>query len=367
MHPTASQHSASTTRPLALRRLPREPHSSRRPRALALLVIACFLCRVERVLGAPPSADDKALATILFQEGRTLLAAGQIPEACLKLEESQRLDPSGGTILNLALCHEREGRLARAWSEFKEAEFVARGEGRRNREVEAANHVHALEPRLSRLTIVVPAATQVEGLVIERDGREVGRGAWSTAVPIDGGEHVVRATALGREPFVTTVVIAPESDARTVEIPVLATPIVVVASPRVSSPQIATAPVEPLLTPARLHHAGIGAAGVGVVLLGAAGYALATAVSAKNAANGHCFTDGCDDFGVQKHNDAAFRGNLATVLGISGAVLIGAGTTLFFLGRRASASQRQAQTQRTTRFMVAGAPGAFFGGIEGGF
>ena len=101
---------------------------------------------------------------MLFQQGRALMADGRIAEACQKLEESQRLDPAGGTILNLALCHEQEGRLARSWSEFKEAMVVAKRDGRRDRELEAANHVSALEPRLSRLTIVVPAAHAGRGV-----------------------------------------------------------------------------------------------------------------------------------------------------------------------------------------------------------
>ena len=58
-----------------------------------------------------------------------------IHEACLKFEESQRLDPSGGTILNLASCHEREGRLARAWSEFSDAATMAIRDGKHEREV----------------------------------------------------------------------------------------------------------------------------------------------------------------------------------------------------------------------------------------
>ena len=314
---------------------------------------------------AEPSADDKALATMLFQQGRALMVDGRIPEACQKLEESQRLDPAGGTLLNLALCHEQEGRLARSWSEFNEAMLVAKRDGRRDREVEAANHVGALEPRLSRLTVVVPAAVQVEGLVIERDGRELGRGAWSTAIPVDGGEHVVRATALGREPFTTTIVIGKESDARTIEIPVLATPVVVVTSPRVSA--AAAAPETPMTaaTAARLRWGGIGTAGVGVALLGAAGYALATALSAKDASASHCFPDGCDPMGIQSRSDAVSRGNLATILGVSGAVLVAAGATLYYVGRRAAAPGREAGI--SARFALGAAPDTVMAGLAGAF
>lgn len=316
---------------------------------------------------AEPNADDKALATMLFQEGRMLMASGLTAEACPKLEESLRLDPGGGTLLNLALCHEQEGRLARSWSEFKEAVMVARRDGRPDREREAATHVDALEPRLSRLTIVVPAATQVEGLVIERDGREIGPGAWSMAIPVDGGAHVVRATALGREPFTTTIVMGKEADHQTVEIPVLATPVVVVApTPRaVSSPALAASdspPSEPTFTPARLRWAGIGTAGVGAILLGTAGYALATAMSAKNSSNSECFADGCTPVGLQRRSDAVSRGNLATLLGVSGAILVGTGATLWYLGHR-SGMPRGAQG--TTQFMLGAAEGTVVAGIRG--
>jgi hypothetical protein len=251
--------------------------------------------------------------------------------------------------------------LARSWSEFEEAAIVARRDGRRDREVEATNHVLALEPRLSRLTIVVPAGTQIEGLVIERDGREIGRGAWATPIPVDGGEHVVRATAPGREPFTTTVGIAKESDARTVEIPVLATPVMVVTPPRV--PPAPAAP--PWMTPARLRWTGIGTAGAGVVLLGTAGYALATALRAKDASNSECWSDGCSLTGKQSRSDAVSRGNLATLLGVSGIVLVGAGATMLYLGRRSSARTRE--TRISARFVLGAAPGAVVTGIEGGF
>jgi hypothetical protein len=267
--------------------------------------------------------------------------------------------------LNLALCHEQEGRLARSWSEFNEAMGVAKRDGRRDREIEAASHVSALEPRLSHLTIVVPAATQVEGLVVERDGHEIGRGAWSMAIPVDGGEHVIRATALGREPFTMTIVIAKESDARTIEIPVLATPVVVVTPLRDSAPPPAAATPMTAATAARLRWGGIATAGAGVVLLGAAAYALATALSAKDASGTHCFTDGCDPTGIDSRNDAVSRGNLATLLGVSGVVLVATGATLYYIGRRSGAPTREARM--SARFVLGAAPGAVVTGIEGGF
>ena len=64
-----------------------------------------------------PLGNDRVAAEALFDEGRNLVAAGKIAEACPKFADSQRLDPSPSTLLNLASCWEKLGRTARR-SEF---------------------------------------------------------------------------------------------------------------------------------------------------------------------------------------------------------------------------------------------------------
>jgi hypothetical protein len=327
--------------------------------------LVVFLVGAAGAARAEPTAEERGIAGLLFQQGRALLQEGKITEACQKLEESQRLDPGGGTLLNLALCHEREGRLASSWSEFREAARIARRDGRADREAEAASHMSALEPRLSRLTIVVPPATQVNGLRIERNGHEVGRGAWSTPIPVDGGEHVVRATALGREPFTGKVTVGNESDARTIEIPALAIAVVVTPPAAVPPDQ---PPSRPWVTPKRMRWTGVGAAGVGVLSLAAAGWALASALDLKQQSDPHCTGNYCDEPWLEQRNEAESRGNLATILGVSGAVLVGAGVALYYFGRRADAAERKtAATTTTARFVFGAAPGTAMTGIEGSF
>ncbi|MCL2451247.1 MAG: hypothetical protein FWD17_20060, partial [Polyangiaceae bacterium] len=57
------------------------------------------------------TASEEAAAEALFEQGRDLMLAGRVAEACPKFAESERLDPAPGTLLNLATCYERNGQV----------------------------------------------------------------------------------------------------------------------------------------------------------------------------------------------------------------------------------------------------------------
>lgn len=135
------------------------------------------------------------LAQSLFEDGRRLLESGEVAAACAKLAESHRLDPAGGTLLNLALCHEREGKLATAYVELVSA--IAQGErdGRADRVSIAREHLAALEREVPRLVVTVPRAP--EGAEITLDGTPLREAAWGSAMAVDPGPHAVRARAPG--------------------------------------------------------------------------------------------------------------------------------------------------------------------------
>ena len=146
-------------------------------------------------------ADDAgALAETLYQQGRALMAKGSYAAACPKLEESQRLDPGDGTLLALGYCHEGEGKLAQAWSEY--TILATKADARHDRAQKAKERRAAIEPRLGRVAIVVPEATlrSAEQIEILRDGTLIGRGAWGTVSPVDPGRHVIEARAPGKKP-----------------------------------------------------------------------------------------------------------------------------------------------------------------------
>ena len=275
---------------------------------------------------AEPTSADKSLATQLFKEGRALVDQGKYAEGCRKLEESQRLDPGGGTLLNLALCHEKEGRTATAWAEFTEALGIARKDDRPQRIEIAQQHIEALEPTLSRLVIQVPPASDLPDLEIRRDGTAIRRAAWGTAMPVDPGDHVIEAFALGKIPWKQTVTVGGKAESKTITVPVLenAPAVAMPAAPPPQAPSSNTfVELRRPVNPAAWVAYGIGAAGVGVGT-----YFGLRAMADQKTADENCPQERCTRAGTSANNDAIRAANISTVGFGVGLVGVGLGTLL---------------------------------------
>src|SRR5579871_427215 len=149
-----------------------------RGRAAALLLAAAALTPRAAFAGPRDGGGDHAagvpLADALYQRGKDLMAAGRYAEACESFAESNRLDPAtGGTLLNLAVCHEKLGRVATATAEFEQARALARHFKRPDREQFAVQHMETLRSLVSTLTITVRDPTP--GGSIALDGVVLGR------------------------------------------------------------------------------------------------------------------------------------------------------------------------------------------------
>jgi hypothetical protein len=188
-------------------------------RALLLLTV---MLGAHAAVAQQPERDNLAVANALFVEGKQLLAADQVAEACARFAASLALLPRLGVRLNLADCYQRQGKTASAWVLFGEAAALAH----RNadpREVTALERQAALLPRLSRLRIV-PSDRAIEGVIVKRDGVRVVASELGVAVPVDPGAHVVEASAPDRlawsthvnvpEGPATVVVVVPELERR---------------------------------------------------------------------------------------------------------------------------------------------------------
>jgi hypothetical protein len=155
------------------------------------------------VVLASTEARAESPAEASFQEGRRLFQAGQTDEACARFAESYAMVASSGTLLNLALCHQTQGKTATAWNEYRAAARLARNQGREDRATVADGQAKQLEPALARVTTT--AVDAVAGLRVATEAGPLGEGGLGAEIPIDPGTHQVIVTAPGHLPWKATL------------------------------------------------------------------------------------------------------------------------------------------------------------------
>ncbi len=352
-------------------------------RAPVLLLAAC-------VLGAPgvvlaQSAQDKADAEALFNSAKSALAAGNLADACPKFAESQKKDPAIGTALYLAECYERSGKIASAWAQFRQAEDMA-NQRHDNRAALAKARADRLTP--SKMTIALaPGAGDVSGLEVKRDGEVVGSALFGLASPIDGGRHVIVASAPGRRAFEWSGDVAAQSGAVTVTIPKLeeskgatpvatgtATPIPTVTPTATATPTVtatATSTAAPETSPGMsgVKVAGIVVGGVGLVAMGASVVMGAVAQSNYQSVlqpkgscndNGGTTTAHCTSASdAATANGAKTLADVGTGVFIGGAVLAVGGIVMFLVAPK---SKPVAAAWNVTPYVGAQGGGAMLSG-----
>lgn len=314
------------------------------------------------------SADDKAAAEALYDDGKKLFLAKKYAEACPKLEASQKLDPGIGNLLFLADCWEGLGRTASAWGAFREAAGLAKAAGQAEREKVARTRAAALEPRLHKLAISV-SATDTPGLVVKRNDADLKREVWGTALPIDPGSHTISASATGKKPWSMKVQIAAGPGSDTVTVPALEdAPVAPVAPPTPPPPPAttSTAPEAPpppapfVFTSQRI--AGLTVGGAGVLALGLAATFGGLAFSANTTAGNACPRTKCtDQDGVDASTRAATFADLSTGLFIGGGIATVTGLIVFL-----AAPSPKPEVPGKERAWVSPVFGAGFTGLSAG-
>ncbi|HRI71664.1 MAG TPA: tetratricopeptide repeat protein, partial [Polyangium sp.] len=279
------------------------------PRSARMIAtsLACVVTCVSFDAWAEPTEAERRLAAALFDQGRTLMTEGQIDEACIKLSESQRLDPGGGTLLNLALCHEKQGKIATAWTEFREARAIAKKDNRPDRESAADGEIAKLEPQLSKVSVVVAPDVKVPGMTVEIDSLPLPEAAWGTPFPVDPGPRMVVVNAPGYREWKTTVEIGTTAKNADVNIPKLeknatGTPISTGTgktdgSDTSNSSANATTPDKSAARTSTMRKAGFIIGGVGLGFIGIGAIAGGVAISKNNAVKDACPTTECSDRG----------------------------------------------------------------------
>jgi hypothetical protein len=294
--------------------------ASRSLRSIGVIVLAgsILATRVAR-------ADDPAAAEALFREGKQLMKEGRLDAACRKLEESQALDPGVGTLFNLALCYEAQGRVATAWATYNEVAAQTRATGQAERAQVARDRGLVLEPRLSYATIRVQAPG-TQGLEVRRDGVVVGPSQWGTPIPVDPGAHGIEAAAPGYAKFSTSFDVRGDAQRVDVAIPTL----IVEPAPSPAAPSRGdSVRVDPngappaarssLRIPLAIAAASIGALGLGIGTY----FGVLSLQQHAQAASSGCEGNACQEPGYDLRESAIRSGNASTAsfaVGVAGLV-----------------------------------------------
>lgn len=264
---------------------------------------------------APAAAGDPAIAREQLKIGYALAEQGKCDEALPHLVESLRLDAKAITLINLADCEEKVGRLSDAMSHWIDARSRAQTEGARAIEDEAERRASTLEPRLARLTIVLAEAAPKDA-TIERDGVVLGAPSLGIPLPMNPGPHALVIKARGRPDRTIEITLA-EGEAKRLEVDAAAE---------------RTAPVEAKL-PESSKGGGFGPlvfAGFGVAVAGVAAGTITglMAMSAGSRARTSCPERACDRAALDEVEAGRALGTISTV----SFVVAGAGAAVGLYG-----------------------------------
>jgi hypothetical protein len=276
-------------------------------------IVGAVLCASA---GAGAQSRDPAAAEALFREGRAAVVKSDWETACPKFRESQRLDPAAGTLLNLADCEERRGKLATAWQLFRQlGEGLAPGD---DRLPVARQRAAALERRLPHLTVRY-AGTPPPGTKIRRGDVELGDASFGSALPVDPGTYTVTASAPGYA-TTTSVVTVAEGASSVVEVQL--------GAPSAGGEIPAKVPASTNRT-AGWVIAGVGAAGLATGVI-----AGILTLSRKGTVDENCNADTkkCNQAGLDAAESGKTLGKITTVGLVLGAIGVGVGGYLLLSG-----------------------------------
>ena len=323
-----------------------------RSRSALALVVAVALFGASLPAFAQ-SASDKAQAVALFDEGKKLVKDGKYAEACPKFELSEKLDPGVGTLGSLADCYERAGKIASAWTTWRETASAAAAKGQADREKYARDKAKALEAKVPHFTISVPNDAKAPGLVVRFAGTKSDL-LWDIAIPADPGTYTIEASAPGKKPYTTTMTLTAGAAPVTITIPPLEagsgpstmptptpTPTPVEATPTPTTDTNAT-PATTTTTMTTDVGGSSGSSqktiayvvgGVGVVGIVVGSIFGLKAKSKNSDADANCRPDDptrCNSVGVQASDDAHSAATISTIAFAAGGAALVAGAVLWF-------------------------------------
>ncbi len=272
-------------------------------------------------------------------------------------------------LLRRASAHEKDGKVATAWAEWKQVLEDATKSGDQKRLAIARTHLADTFKKLSYVKVDPGQSNATEVLI---DGKLVDKSAWATPHPLDPGPHEVTVAAAAMKSQTLSITVPPGPVTQPLALPTLqanddapvtpATP--VAAATETKDPT----PAKP--TPAKLSDeaellrsgplpsdgsappkksantgrtVGFVLGGVGIVGVGVGTYFGVVALGNKKDVDAHCGAAAsealtstaipCDAQGFKAQKDAHTNGTISTIgIGVGAAALV-TGVVLIFVSK----------------------------------
>jgi hypothetical protein len=272
---------------------------------------------------SPGWAAPAPSAATLFDEGLAALDRGELDEACAKLAESQRLEPRVGTLLNLADCEERRGRLVAAADDWLAARELA-NRSADPRAAEAKRRSEALERRIPKLAIRLGADVPSDANVTRARGTEapVEMPIGARPVRLDPGAYRIVVSALGHQDRAYEVELGAGDDrALTVDV-----------GPALGAATDGEGEGDAIGGWSTLDSAGAVVGGVGLVGVIVGAVFGSQAISKQDESAAHCDASNlCDQVGVDLRDEGIVAARVSTAAIIVGSALAIGGVVLMLV------------------------------------
>lgn len=299
-------------------------------------------------LSSLASADD----TVSIEErAQAELETKNFAEACPLLAQVYTVDKRPESLVRLADCYEKAGKLASAYAAYALLVSLPDSPATDALRAKARARYAELGPRRSTVTVrLAPELRSAAGLRVRIDGRELPPETWDAPHPHDAGRVSVTAEVPGKKPFSSSVDLASEGASVVVDVSFDA---------RADGPQKAPATAasnglgrtvapgtsgssyfvdETTVGPYQVAGIATFATGTATLLTGFVIGLLAAADYNRSAAN--CYLGVCADRAyVSAAEDARAKGDVGTVVGGVGTVLMATGAAFYFFAPRPSRSQ----------------------------
>lgn len=298
------------------------------------------------------TADD---LVPIEERAQAELETKNFAEACPLLAQVYTVNKRPESLVQLADCYEKAGKIASAYAAYALLVSLPDAPSTDALRAKARARYAELGPRRSTVTVrLAPELRRAPGLGVRIDGRDLPPETWDAPHPHDAGRLTVTAEVSGKKPFSSTVDLATEGasvvvdvsfDARTEAQPQNASAFAPAPASsglgRTGAPGTSGSSYfvdETTVGPYQVAGIATFATGTATLLTGFVIGLLAAADYNRSAAN--CYLGICADRAyVAAAEDARAKGDVGTVVGGVGAVLMATGAAFYFLAPRPSRSQ----------------------------